>query len=306
MNTTCLPDLLHHIGRTPLIRLARFEVAGGASLWGKLESANPGGSVKDRIALAMITAAERGGQLQPGMTLVEPTSGNTGIGLALVCAARGYRLILTMPESMSLERRRLLQAYGAQLRLTAAAEGMTGAITLARQLARQPGHLMLDQFNNTANPVSHETTTGPELYAALDGAIDAFVAGVGTGGTLTGVGRHLRSRLPAVQLIAVEPAASAVLSGQPAAPHRIQGIGAGFVPPLLETQLIDRIVPVTDADAIATCVALTRSGIPCGISAGANVWAAARVAAALPTRAQVVTILCDNAERYLSTGIYDG
>jgi len=297
---------LGQIGNTPLVRLAWPDQQRRADIWLKCEAANPGGSVKDRIALAMIEQAEADGLLTPGATIVEPTSGNTGIGLSMVAAARGYRLILTMPESMSLERRRLLGAYGAELVLTPAALGMRGAIEKAEQLVRQTGGFMPQQFRNPANPAIHERTTGPEILRALDGRIDAFVAGVGTGGTLTGVGRALKLQLPQVLICAVEPAASPVLSGGDPGPHQIQGIGAGFVPEVLDTSIYQEIIPVETAQAITTCRRLAReAGIFTGISAGANVFAALQIAQRLGPGRNVVTVLCDTGERYLSTGIFD-
>lgn len=297
-------NLTDLIGSTPLLRLAPFEASDGAALWGKLESANPGGSIKDRVALGMLRGAESAGILRAGNTLVEPTSGNTGIGLAWICAQLGYDLVLCMPESMSMERRQLLQAYGARLELTSEHSGMSGSIARAEELVQQHGWIMLQQFTNPANPAVHEAGTGPEIYAALDGRVDAFVAGVGTGGTLTGVGRYLRSRNAAVRLAAVEPAASAVLSGGHPAPHAIQGIGAGFIPQILDCGLLDQVLRVTDEDAIKTCIELNRHGISAGISSGANVAAAARLAATLGRDANVVTIICDGVERYLSSGIF--
>ena len=293
------------IGQTPLLRLAPF-AAKLADVWGKLEAANPGGSVKDRIARAMIEAAERDGQLRPGGLMVEPTSGNTGIGLSLVAAIKGYRLILTMPDSMSTERRRLLGAYGAELVLTPGALGMRGAIARAEEIAAETGAYLPQQFRNPANPQVHEQTTGPEILAALAGKVDAFVAGVGTGGTLTGVGRALRRACPGVRIVAVEPAASPVLSGGDPGPHQIQGIGAGFIPEVLDTRIYDEVLRVTDDDALAMTRRLARErGLFVGISTGANVWAATEIARRLGPGKSVVTILCDTGERYLSTGLYD-
>ncbi|MBN2644936.1 MAG: cysteine synthase A [Desulfuromonadaceae bacterium] len=300
--------ILNQIGRTPLLPLSFADSAPGARIWAKLESANPGGSIKDRIALGMIEQAEQQGLLTPGARLIEPTSGNTGIGLALVCAVRGYHLTLTMPDNMSLERRRLLQAYGAELLLTPAEGGMTAAIDQAERLESQGQGLVLRQFSNPANPATHERTTGPEIQmaiAAQGGQVDAFVAAVGTGGTLTGVGRFLRRHHPGVQLFAVEPEGSAVLSGHHAGRHAIQGIGAGFIPPVLDPRLYDAVLTVSDDEAMACCRSLTRLGIGVGISSGANVVAARRVARELRPDQHVVTILCDGCERYLSTGIFD-
>lgn len=300
----CTESLADLIGKTPLLRLRSFESSGSAAIWGKLESANPGGSVKDRIALSMIRAAERDGYLHPGATLVEPTSGNTGIGLAWVCAQLGYKLILCMPESMSIERRQLLQAHGARLELTPKADGMSGAIDRAEQIQADTGSFMPQQFNNPANPAAHAATTGPEIYTALDGKVDAFVTGVGTGGTITGVGLYLRSLNPEVHLVAVEPEASAVLSGGAPAPHAIQGIGAGFVPKVLDKSLLDNVLTISDEQAKSTCVELNRAGISAGISAGANVAAAQQVAAGFDPDSNVVTTLCDGVERYLSTNLF--
>ncbi|PLX94723.1 MAG: cysteine synthase A [Desulfuromonas sp.] len=297
---------LGQIGNTPLVRINSESDRGEAAIWGKMEGTNPGGSVKDRIALAMIEDAEQNGRLKPGMTIVEPTSGNTGIGLALVAAVKGYPLILTMPDTMSLERRRLFNVYGAELVLTPGSLGMRGAIEKAEELAQQRDGFLPQQFRNQANPKIHEKTTGPEIVAALDGKIDAFVAGVGTGGTITGVGRVLRKLNPAVQIIAVEPNDSPVLSGGDAGPHKIQGIGAGFVPDTLDTSIYDKVMTVSNENAIATTRQLARQkGIFTGISAGANVFIARQVAKQLGPGKTVVTILCDTGERYLSTGIYD-
>lgn len=297
---------LGQIGNTPLVRLNHLGDKNSANVWGKLEGANPGGSVKDRIALAMIEQAEQDGCIKPGDLIVEPTSGNTGIGLSLVCAVKGYRLILTMPDTMSQERRRLLGAYGAELVLTPGAQGMRGAIEKAEEIARNKKCFMPQQFKNPANPRVHERTTGPEILSALDGSIDAFVAGVGTGGTITGVGHVLRAALPQVRIVAVEPEDSPVLSGGQPGPHKIQGIGAGFVPDVLDTKIFDQIIAVSNDDAIATTRRLARDeGLFVGISAGANVFAALQVAKKLGPGKTVVTILCDTGERYLSTGIYD-
>nr|WP_320049002.1 cysteine synthase A [uncultured Desulfuromonas sp.] len=298
-------DLLHLIGNTPLIRLPFFESDQGAELWAKLESANPGASVKDRIALGMIEQAEQDGLLDEGAHLVEPTSGNTGIGLALVCASKGYQLTLTMPESMSIERRRLLKAYGAELILTPGAEGMRGAINKAETLRDENGWFMVQQFNNPANPATHQRTTGPEIYQALDGKLDAFVTAVGTGGTLTGVGRYLKSCNSQIAVIAVEPQESAVLSGEAPGPHGIQGIGAGFIPDVLDRQLIDQVVTVSTPQAKQCARELSKHGILAGISSGANVFAARKIAAELGPGQRVVTTLCDTGERYLSTDVFE-
>ena len=293
------------VGWTPLVRLNRVVPAGGATVLAKMESLNPGGSVKDRIAVAMVERAEREGRLKPGATLVEPTSGNTGIGLAMVAAARGYRLILTMPEDMSLERRQLLARFGAELHLTPAIEGMTGAVFAAQELAAaHPDYFMPQQFENPANPEVHEYTTAPELLEQTGGQIDAFVAGVGTGGTITGVGRVLRRVRPDALVIAVEPARSPVLQGGRPRPHAIQGIGASFVPGVLDRSVIDRILSIQDREAIQMAGRLAREeGLLVGISSGANVLAAARVAEELGPGKTVVTVLCDTGERYLSVEI---
>lgn len=299
------PDITALIGRCPLVRLRPAD-EDEAEIYAKVESANPGGSVKDRICLGMIDAAERDGRLRPGTTLIEPTSGNTGIGLALVAAVRGYRLILLMPESMTRERIDVLKAYGAEVVLTPAQLGMVGAIAEARALLeRHPEYFMPDQFANPANPETHRRTTAPELIEAADGRIDAFVAGVGTGGTITGVGEVLKARYAAVRIVAVEPAASAVLSGKPAGPHKIQGIGAGFVPPVLNTAILDEIVTVTDDEAFKTKKWLAEhEGLLVGISSGANVFAARQVARALGKGKRVVTVLPDRGERYFSMEKY--
>lgn len=299
-------NILARIGNTPLVRLGALMKGESATIWGKMENNNPGGSVKDRIALGMILAAEAAGQLHPGATLIEPTSGNTGIGLSLVCALKGYKLILTMPETMSLERRRLLGAYGAELVLTPGTQGMRGAIERAEDLSRKLRAFMPMQFRNPANPRAHEETTAPEIIADLAAPVDAFVAGVGTGGTITGVGRTLRRHYPQVEIIAVEPAESPVLSGGAPGPHKIQGIGAGFIPDILDLSLLSSIQTVTADEAIATTRRLAREeGLLVGISAGANVFAAWQVAKRLGPGKNVVTVLCDTGERYLSTGIYD-
>jgi cysteine synthase A len=290
------------IGNTPLVRLNRVRPAQGAEILAKLESLNPAGSVKDRIALSMIDAAERDGRLKPGATLVEPTSGNTGIGLAMVAAARGYRLILTMPDDMSVERRQLLARFGARIVLTPAIEGMTGAVFAARQLLEQhPEYFMPQQFENPANPQVHRETTAREIIEATGGEIDAFVVGVGTGGTVTGVGEVLKARSPDVLIVGVEPSSSPVLQGGRARPHAIQGIGASFVPGVLNREILDRVVGVSDEDALATALRLTREeGLLVGVSAGANVFAAAQVAEELGPGRRVVTVLPDTGERYLS------
>jgi len=299
--------VIEQIGNTPLLRLAKLEPPGSAAVYGKAEFFNPGGSVKDRICLAMIEAAEQDGSLKQGMTVVEPTSGNTGIGLSMICAIKGYKLILTMPDTMTVERRRLLAAYGAELILTPGAQGMRGAVQKAEELAAQPGHIMMQQFKNPANPQVHRRTTGPEIVKALGGrSIDAFVAGVGTGGTITGVGEVLKGHNAAVRIVAVEPDASPILSGGQPGPHKIQGIGAGFIPDVLNTKIYDEVLRVTNEDAYETVRRLAREeGVLVGISAGANVFAALQVAKKLGPGKSVVTILCDTGERYLSTGVFD-
>jgi cysteine synthase A len=306
MPTIISSNPLGQIGNTPLVRLNQLANPEWATVWGKMEGTNPGGSVKDRIALAMIDQAEKDGCIRPGDTIVEPTSGNTGIGLSLVSAVRGYKLILTMPDTMSLERRRLLGAYGAELVLTPGALGMRGAIDKAEEIARSKKCFMPQQFKNPANPRIHEQTTGPEIIQALDGKVDAFVAGVGTGGTITGVGHALRRHNPQAHIIAVEPADSPVLSGGGPGPHKIQGIGAGFVPDILDTKVYQEVLTVGNDDAIQTAYRLAREeGVFVGISSGANVFAALQIARRLGPGKNVVTMLCDTGERYLSTGIFD-
>ncbi len=296
------------IGGTPLVRLSRLSEGTGATILGKLESANPAGSVKDRIGLAMVQAAEREGLLTPGVSvIVEPTSGNTGIALAFVCAARGYKCILTMPESMSMERRALLKAYGADLVLTPATEGMRGAIARAQEIAAEtPGSFIPQQFENPANPDVHERTTAEEIWDDTEGSVDIFVAGVGTGGSITGVGHALKAKKPGVQIIAVEPVDSPVLSGGDPAPHRIQGIGAGFVPAVLDTAVYDEIIQCTAEDAFDVARRLAKEeGVLAGISSGANVWAAVQLASRPENAGKViVTIICDTGERYLSTALF--
>jgi len=295
-------SVLEVVGGTPLVRLNRLPRPDGATVLAKMESLNPGGSVKDRIAVAMVEDAERRGLLQPGATVVEPTSGNTGIGLAMVCAVRGYRLILTMPDDMSVERQRLLARYGAELRLTPALEGMTGAVFAAQEILREhPEYFMPLQFENPANPEIHRRTTALEILEATEERIHVFVAGIGTGGTVTGVGEVLKQRVPGVRVVGVEPARSPVLSGGKARPHGIQGIGASFVPAVLNRAILDEIVQVRDEDAITTARRLAQEeGLLVGISAGANVWAACQLAGRLPQDRVVVTVLCDTGERYLS------
>jgi cysteine synthase len=306
MPTMISSNPLGQIGNTPLIRLNRLTSPECAAVWGKMEGTNPGGSVKDRIALAMIDRAEKDGCIRPGDTIVEPTSGNTGIGLSLVSAVRGYKLILAMPDTMSLERRRLLGAYGAELILTPGALGMRGAIDKAEEITRSKKCFMPQQFKNPANPLIHEQTTGPEILQALEGQVEAFVAGVGTGGTITGVGHVLRRHNPQALIVAVEPADSPVLSGGGPGPHKIQGIGAGFIPDILDTKVYQEVLTVSNDDAMQTARRLARDeGVFVGISSGANVFAALQIARRLGPGKNVVTILCDTGERYLSTGIYD-
>ena len=301
-NHTIADSILELIGNTPLVRLHRIVPSGAAEIVAKLEAFNPGGSVKDRIAWAMVEDAERRGILKAGATIVEPTSGNTGIGLAMVCAVKGYRLILTLPDGMSLERTNLLQRYGAQVVITPAAEGMAGAVAKARELLEQtPGAFMPHQFSNPANPRIHRQTTAKEILAAVGEQMDAFVAGVGTGGTVTGVGEILKKKNPAIRVVAVEPASSSVLSGGAPGPHLIQGIGAGFIPEVLNRDVIDEILQVKDADAYLMARRLAREeGILAGISAGAAAWGAIQVAARLGSGKRVVAILPDTGERYLS------
>ena len=299
-------EITELIGGTPLVRLNRLSPEGAARIYAKVESFNPGGSVKDRICLNMINEAERQGRLKPGSTIVEPTSGNTGIGLALICAVRGYKLILVMPESMSMERASLLSSYGAQLVLTAAWEGMKGSIKEAESIVGQnPSYFMPDQFSNPANPAIHRRTTAVEIWDALDGKIDAFVAAVGTGGTITGCGEVFKERNPRIQVIAVEPAGSPVLSGGDPGPHKIQGIGAGFIPKVLNRSILDRVITVTDDEAYQTAKLLAKKeGLLVGISAGANVFVAQKVAERFGSDKNVVTVLPDTGERYISIEKY--
>ena len=297
------------IGNTPLLELTHIERTEGleARILGKLEYLNPAGSVKDRIAKAMIDDAEQKGLLKPGAVIIEPTSGNTGIGLASVAAARGYRIIIVMPDSMSVERRQLMKAYGAELVLTEGAKGMKGAIARAEELAREiPNSFIPGQFVNPANPAAHRATTGPEIWADTDGKVDIFVAGVGTGGTITGVGEYLKQQNPVVKVVAVEPASSPVLSGGAAGGHKIQGIGAGFVPDVLDTAVYDEIIPVANEDAFATGRLIGRKeGVLVGISSGAAVWAAIQLAKRPENRGKtIVALLPDTGDRYLSTPLF--
>ena len=302
-------DMTQLIGKTPLLELSGYEKkrALHARLLAKLEYFNPAGSVKDRVALAMIVDAEKRGLLHPGSVIIEPTSGNTGIGLAAVAAVRGYRVILTMPDSMSVERRNLLRAYGAELVLTEGQKGMTGAIEKAKELAASlPGAFIPGQFDNPANPAAHYATTGPEIWADTEGNVDYLVAGVGTGGTLTGVGRYLKEKNPAVHIVAVEPATSPVLSEGHGGPHKIQGIGAGFVPRVLDMHIYDEVIPVQNEDAFATGRAVgPDAGVLVGISSGAALWAATQVALRPEaTGKTIVVIFPDTGDRYLSTPLF--
>ena len=307
--TKIAKQLTDLIGNTPLLELGKYSQSKGIEtpIVAKVEYFNPGGSVKDRIALAMIEDAEKKGLLQPGATIIEPTSGNTGVGLALVSAVKGYKLILTMPETMSVERRNLVKAYGAQVHLTPGKDGMPGAIKAAEQLRDTiPGSIILQQFENAANPERHYLTTGPELWQQTDGQIDIFVAGVGTGGTVSGVGRYLKEQNPAVKVVAVEPAASPVLNGGQSGPHKIQGIGAGFVPKTYNAQVIDEVIDVENDDAIRTGRQLAaQEGLLVGISAGAAAFAAAQLALRPENQGKrIVVLLPDTGERYLSTVLY--
>ncbi len=299
------------IGKTPLLELARIEKLEGleARLLAKLEYLNPAGSVKDRVARAMLDEAEAAGKLKPGSVIIEPTSGNTGIGLASVAAVRGYRVIIVMPDTMSAERRQLMRAYGAELVLTEGAKGMAGAIARAEELAAEtPGSFIPGQFVNPANPAAHKAATGPEIWEDTDGSVDIFVAGVGTGGTITGVGEYLKSRNPAVKIAAVEPAGSPVLSGGAAGSHGLQGIGAGFIPEVMDTGICDEVITVTDEDAFAAGRLVgRREGILVGISSGAAVWAAIQLAKRPENKGKtIVALLPDTGDRYLSTPLFAG
>ncbi len=300
-------NIAEHVGDTPTVQLTRIAPDIEAELFAKLEAFNPGGSVKDRIGVAMIEAAEREGRIEPGVTtIVEATSGNTGIALAFVCAAKGYRLVLTMPQGMSREREGLLRLYGATVEVTESLGGMNEAVDAARTLAARDDVFLPDQFSNPANPEIHRRTTGPEIWEALDHRVDVFVAGVGTGGTITGAGEVLKARNPGCRIVAVEPRASAVLSGERPGPHKIQGIGAGFVPVVLNRDVLDEAIAVEDEEAIETARALARrEGVLAGISGGAAVWAALEVARRPEFRgARIVTILPDSGERYVSTPFF--
>jgi cysteine synthase A len=300
-------NIAEHVGSTPMVELARMAPELDVRLFAKLEALNPGGSVKDRIGVAMIEAAEREGRIEPGVTtIVEATSGNTGIALAFVCAAKGYELVLTMPQGMSRERESLLRLYGARVEVTESLGGMDEAVDAARALSAGSDVFLPDQFSNPANPEIHRRTTAPEIWDTLEGRIDAFVAGVGTGGTITGVGEVLKARNPGCRVVAVEPSASAVLSGSRPGPHKIQGIGAGFVPAVLNREVLDEVIRVDDEDAIETARALARrEGVLAGISAGAAVWAAIELARRPEFRgARIATILPDSGERYVSTPFF--
>jgi len=299
-------NIAEHVGRTPMVELARMAPE-DVRLFGKLESFNPGGSVKDRIGIAMIQAAEAEGTIEPGRTtIVEATSGNTGIALAFVCAAKGYELVLTLPQGMSRERERLLRLYGARVQITESLGGMSEAVDAARAMATGDDVFLPDQFSNPANPEAHRRATGPELWEALEQDIDAVVCGVGTGGTITGVGEFLKERNADVRMIAVEPASSAVLSGRPPGAHKIQGIGAGFVPPVLNRDVIDEVIPVSDENAIGTArLAARREGALLGISGGAALWAAIELGRRRQSRGQrIVVVLPDSGERYVSTPFF--
>ncbi|HEX8084466.1 MAG TPA: cysteine synthase A [Solirubrobacteraceae bacterium] len=301
-------NIAEHVGRTPMIRFTRLAPEGiDAELYGKLEAFNPGGSVKDRIGVAMLEAAEREGRIEPGRTtIVEATSGNTGIALAFVCAAKGYDLVLTLPQGMSRERERLLQLYGARVEITESLGGMNEAVDAARAMASDPDVFLPDQFSNPANPEIHRRTTAPEILEALDDHVDVFVAGVGTGGTITGVGEVLKERSAGTRIVAVEPATSAVLSGMPPGPHKIQGIGAGFVPPVLNRDVIDEVIPVTDEQAIETArLCARREGVLVGLSCGAAVYAALQIAQRPEMSGKrIVCVLPDSGERYVSTPFF--
>jgi cysteine synthase A len=300
-------NIAAHVGRTPMVQLTRIGAELGAELFAKLESFNPGASVKDRIGVSMIEAAEREGQIEPGVsTIVEATSGNTGIALAFVCAAKGYDLVLTLPQGMSREREAILRLYGARVELTESLGGMNEAVDAARELARRDDVFLPDQFSNPANPEIHRRTTAPELWDALEGRVDVFVAGVGTGGTITGVGEFMKERNPSCHVVAVEPLASAVLSGNRPGPHKIQGIGAGFVPAVLNLEVIDEVIAVSDEDSINTARELARrEGLIAGISGGAATWAALDLARRPELRgARIAVVIPDSGERYVSTPFF--
>jgi len=299
-------SIIELIGETPIVKVHSLTGPNDAEIFLKLESFNPGGSVKDRIGMSMVEDAEKSGKLKPGGTIIEATSGNTGIGLALMAAAKGYKAILVMPDSASVERRNLLKAYGAEVLLTPGAEGMNGAIRKAREMfADHPEYFMAQQFDNPANTKVHRETTGEEIMRQLDGKLDAFVVGVGTGGTLGGAGQVLKDRIPGVKLVAVEPATSAVLSGGKPGPHKLQGLGAGFIPSILDTSIIDEVIAVENEIAFETSRNLAKNeGILVGISTGANVWAAVQVAKRLGVGKRILTIAPSTGERYLSTALF--
>lgn len=298
-------NILDLIGQTPVVKLNHLTGPSDADVYVKLEWFNPGGSVKDRIAKSMVEAAEREGHLKPGDTIVEPTSGNTGIGLALVAAAKGYRAVFVMPDTMSSERRSLLRAYGAELVLTPGSEGMQGAVDKAAELAKEHGYFMPQQFDNAANPLVHELTTGPEIVEQFGGKLDAFVAGIGTGGTISGVGRVLRKEIPSCKVIAIEPAGSPILSGGKPGPHKIQGLGANFIPSILDRDVYHEVRTVENEVAFETARRLAKEeGLLVGISSGANVFAALQVAKELGKGKRVLTVSPSNGERYLSTALY--
>lgn len=301
-------DISATVGNTPLVKINNLLSESAGTVLGKLEFFSPTSSVKDRIAVSMIDVAEKAGELQPGGTIIEPTSGNTGLGLAMVAAARGYKLIITMPETMSLERRAILEHLGAEIHLTSGDKGMAGAVEEAeRILAAKANAFMPQQFNNASNPKIHYNTTAPEIWNDADGKIDVFVAAIGTGGTLTGCGKFFKEKNPDIQIVAIEPDASAVISGNPPGKHAIQGIGAGFIPEVLDTDLIDEIIKVGDSDAIETAKKMAKQeGIFCGISSGANVYAAIQLAERPENRGKtIVTVICDTGERYLTTALFD-
>lgn len=306
MSKNIYNNAIELIGNTPMVRINKIPGLTGGNVFAKMELFNPGGSIKDRICLSMIEAAEKAGRLSPGDTIIEPTSGNTGIGLALVAAVKGYKAILVMPESMSTERFGLLSSFGAEVVLTPAIDGMKGSIIEAERLLKEnPGYFMPDQFSNPANPEAHRRTTAPEIWDVMNGEVDAFVAAVGTGGTITGVGEVLKERKKNIRIVAVEPASSPVISGGSPGPHKIQGIGAGFIPSVLNRNIIDEIIPVTDDEAFETAKLLSREeGLMVGISSGANVFAAMKVAKKLGAGKNVVTVLCDTGERYISIEKY--
>jgi cysteine synthase A len=300
-------NIADHVGNTPMVQLSRLAPDAGADVFAKLEMYNPGGSVKDRIGIAMVEAAEAAGEIEPGRTtIVEATSGNTGIALAFVAAAKGYEIILTLPQGMSREREGLLRLYGARVHVTESVGGMNEAVAAAQALAREDDVWLPDQFSNPANPQAHYTGTGPEIWDAMDERVDWLVAGVGTGGTITGVGRFLKERNPGCRVVAVEPLSSCVLSGGRPGPHKIQGIGAGFVPPVLDRDVVDEILPVDDEDALETArLCARREGVLCGISCGAALWAAVQVASRPEAAGQrIAVILADSGERYVSTPFF--